>query len=54
MAEHHGAGQMELVEVKAEDILAERRSFYDGFTKASVWGIGATVALLVLMAIFLL
>jgi hypothetical protein len=54
MAEHQGSGDMELVEVKAEDIMAERRSFYEGFTKASVWGIGATIALLVLMAIFLL
>jgi hypothetical protein len=53
MAEHHEAGEMELVEVKAEDILAERRSFYDAFMSSSVWAIGATVVVLVLMAIFL-
>jgi hypothetical protein len=54
MAEHHGADDMELVEVKAEDIMAERRSFYDGFMKSSTWAIGGTVGVLVLMAIFLL
>ncbi len=53
MAEHHEASDMELVEVKADDILAERRSFYDGFMSSTVWAVGATVLLLVLMAIFL-
>ncbi|NKE46879.1 aa3-type cytochrome c oxidase subunit IV [Roseomonas frigidaquae] len=43
----------EMVEVKAEDIMAERRGLYDGFLRASTWSIGATVAVLVLMAIFL-
>lgn len=53
MAEHRGQEDMELVEVKAEDILAERRSFYDGFMTSTTWAIGATVLLLILMAIFL-
>lgn len=43
----------EMVEVKAEDLMAERQGLYDGFLRASVWGIGVTVAILVLMAIFL-
>jgi hypothetical protein len=53
MAEHHERAEMELVEVKAEDILSERRAFYDGFMSSSTWAIGATVVVLVLMAIFL-
>jgi hypothetical protein len=44
----------EMAEVKAEDILAERQSFYSGFMKGTTWSIGITVAILVLMAIFLL
>ncbi len=43
---------IEMVEVKAEDIIAERQALYDAFMKATVWAIGATVALLV--GIFLL
>ena len=38
---------IEMVEVKAEDIIAERQALYDAFMKATVWGIGATVVLLV-------
>lgn len=53
MADHQEAGEMELVEVKADDILAERRAFYDGFMSSSTWAIGATVVVLVLMAVFL-
>jgi hypothetical protein len=53
MADHEKAGEMELVEVKADDILAERKSFYDAFMSASTWAIGATVIVLVLMVIFL-
>ncbi len=53
MAEHHERAEMELVEVKAEDILSERRAFYDGFMSSSTWAIGATVVVLVLMAVFL-
>jgi hypothetical protein len=49
----HGPATMELVEVKAEDIMAERVGFYDDFLKGSTWAIGATVAVLVLMWIFL-
>ncbi|MGG5887829.1 aa3-type cytochrome c oxidase subunit IV [Falsiroseomonas sp. HC035] len=43
----------EMVEVKAEDILAERQSFYGAFMKGTVWSIGITVVILLLMAIFL-
>ena len=35
MAEH-GPTTMELVEVKAEDIMPERVSFYDSFLKANI------------------
>jgi hypothetical protein len=52
MAEE-GPGKMELVEVKANDILAERRALYDRFMTATTWAAGATVLVLVLMWIFL-
>ncbi len=52
MAEH-GPTTMELVEVKAEDIMAERQSFYDRFMSGSTWAIGATIVVIVLMWIFL-
>ncbi|SFK28838.1 aa3-type cytochrome c oxidase subunit IV [Falsiroseomonas stagni] len=48
----HAPATYELVEVKAEDIMAERTSFYDGFLKGTTWGIGLTVGILVLLAIF--
>lgn len=53
MAEHHAPGRMEMVEVKAEDIMAERQGFYDAFMKGSTWSIALTVITLALMAIFL-
>lgn len=44
---------IDMVEVKPEDIIADRRSMYESFLAASKWGIGATVILLVLLyAIF--
>jgi hypothetical protein len=49
----HGPAAMELVEVKAEDIMPERVSFYDSFLKGSTWAIGATILVLLLMWIFL-
>jgi hypothetical protein len=52
MAEH-AAGPIELVEVKAEDIMEERQGFYDAFMDSSKWAIIGVVAILVLMAIFL-
>ncbi|WP_372621087.1 aa3-type cytochrome c oxidase subunit IV [Falsiroseomonas sp.] len=52
MAEE-GPHKMELVEVKAEDILGERKAFYDRFMTGTTWSIGATVVVLVLMWIFL-
>ncbi len=52
MAEE-GPKEMELVEVKADDILPERRGFYDSFMGATKVVAGATVAVLVLMWIFL-
>ena len=52
MAEHTSQ-PFELVEVKAEDLMEERSALYDRFMTASTWGIGLTVAVLVLMWIFL-
>lgn len=52
MAEH-ATGPIELVEVKAEDIIAERQGFYGAFMDASKWAIGGVIALLALMVIFL-
>lgn len=49
----HGPTTMELVEVKAEDIMAERRAFYDRFMSGTTWSIVLTVVVLVLMWIFL-
>jgi len=52
MAEH-AEGPAELVTVRAEDIIDERRGFYDAFMGASKYAIVATIALLALMGIFL-
>lgn len=49
----HGPTTLELVEVKAEDIMAERKAFYDRFMGGTTWAIGATVLVLILMWIFL-
>jgi hypothetical protein len=49
----HGPTTMELVEVKAEDILAERQAFYDRFMSGTTWSIILTAAVLLLMWIFL-
>ena len=48
----HAPATYEMVEVKAEDIMAERQSLYAGFMKATTWGIGLAVGILVLLAIF--
>jgi hypothetical protein len=53
MAADHGPTTMELVEVKADDIMPERVGFYDTFMKGVTWAIGATVLVLALMWIFL-
>jgi hypothetical protein len=52
MAEQ-GAQTIELVEVKAEDIMAERTAMYDWFMTGTTWSAGATIAILALMWIFL-
>lgn len=49
----HGPQSIELVEVKAEDIMSERQALYDRFMGATTWAIGATIAVLALMWIFL-
>ncbi len=49
----HGPTTLELVEVKAEDIMAERKAFYERFLSGTTWAIGATVVLMILMWIFL-
>lgn len=47
MADH--VMHIDMVEVKAEDIIADRRSTYESFLTASKWGIGATIVLLILL-----
>ena len=49
----HGPQSMELVAVKAEDIMAERQALYDRFMSGTTWAIGLTIVALVLMWIFL-
>lgn len=44
--------QIDMVEVKPEDIIADRRAMYEGFLSGSRWGIGATVVLLILIYLF--
>lgn len=43
--------EIDFVEVKADDILAERTHGWDMFITASKWGIGAVIV--VLLAIYL-
>lgn len=50
MAEH--AMHIDMVEVKPEDIIADRRSMYDSFLTAAKWSIGATAVLLILLYLF--
>lgn len=38
---------IEMVEVKSEDIIGERRAMYDSFMGASTWAIGGVILLLV-------
>lgn len=47
MAEQNA--QIDFVEVKAEDIMAERRGLYDGFMLSIPWLTGGTIAILVLI-----
>jgi hypothetical protein len=54
MMADHGPQTIELVEVKAEDIVAERQALYDSFMTGSTWAAGATAVVLVLMWIFLI
>ncbi|PWS35500.1 preprotein translocase subunit SecE [Falsiroseomonas bella] len=49
----HGPTTMELVEVKADDIIGERRSFYEHFLTGTTWAVAATIVVLLLMWIFL-
>ncbi|WP_431281602.1 aa3-type cytochrome c oxidase subunit IV [Humitalea sp. 24SJ18S-53] len=44
---------VEFVEVRAQDILANREAAWESFGKAATYGIAAVAALLVLMLIFL-
>ena len=45
VAETHG--EIELVEVKAEDVIADHRAMYDSFMRMVPIAIGATVLVLV-------
>jgi hypothetical protein len=47
MAEH--AMHIDMVEVKPEDIIADRRSTYAGFIAGAQWSLGLLIALLVLI-----
>lgn len=38
---------IEMVEVKSEDIIGERRAMFDSFVSATTWAIAGTVVLLV-------
>ena len=49
----HAKPTYELVEVKAEDILSERQSFYSTFMGGTKAAVGVTVAVLLLMWVFL-
>lgn len=49
----HGPTTLELVEVKSEDLMAERRALYDRFMGATTWSVILTVVTLALMWIFL-
>jgi hypothetical protein len=40
-------GEIELVEVKAEDVIADHRKMYDAFMRMVPISIGATILLLV-------
>ncbi|WP_419895970.1 preprotein translocase subunit SecE [Roseomonas sp. USHLN139] len=44
--------QIDYVEVKADDIIAERTHGWEAFTKATTWGIGATILILALLYLF--
>jgi len=50
MAEHKV--EVDYVEVKAEDIIDERRRLYDGFMFAAKIGVGVTVAALAGLYLF--
>ena len=43
----------DFVEVRAADILADRRGGWQDFTRFVTWATGAIIAVLILMAIFL-
>jgi len=45
--------ELDMTEVKAEDIIGERQALYNSFMTATMWGIGIVVVTLVLMAVFL-
>lgn len=43
---------IEMVEVKSEDIIGERRAMFDGFMDATKWSIGGVIVLLVALWVF--
>jgi hypothetical protein len=45
---------IEMIPVAAADIMPERMAMWEGFNRFSSWGIGIVVAILLLMALFLL
>jgi hypothetical protein len=43
---------IDFVEVKADDILAERTHGWESFTRATTWGAGAVILLLAMLYLF--
>ncbi|MCI0753717.1 preprotein translocase subunit SecE [Teichococcus vastitatis] len=44
--------EIDFVEVKSQDILADRVQGWDAFIKATKWAIGAVILLLVMIYLF--
>ncbi|MDB5412452.1 MAG: hypothetical protein JWR10_787 [Rubritepida sp.] len=51
MTEHHEM-QIDMVEVKAEDIIADHQVMYASFMKAATYAIGVVIVLLVALYLF--
>ena len=54
MSEHSHVAHAPMQAETPEEFLADRQSFWNGFTKFTLWSVIFIVVLLVLMAIFLL
>jgi hypothetical protein len=54
MSEHSHVAHAPMQAETPEEFLADRQSFWNGFTKFTLWSVIFVVVVLVLMAIFLL